>query len=175
MRLLAGVVETVPKQIAYRLLEPALRLPEAVQVVCDHGGFDHLLARLAVNALDVVLSDSPVSPTTKIRAFNHLLGECGVSLWATAGLAAAYRREFPRSLNGAPFLLPAENTVLRRSLEQWFDAEGIRPVVRAEIADPGMLKEFGGKGTGVFAVRGGGAGDAATVQCAPGRPGRVHS
>jgi LysR family transcriptional activator of nhaA len=153
LRLLAGVVDTLPKQIAYRLLEPALRLPQAVQITCEHGAFDQLVARLAVNSLHVVLSDCPVSPAAKIRAFSHLLGECGVSLWGTDKLAAAHRHGFPRSLNGAPFLLPAENTMLRRSLEQWFDAEGIRPVVRAEFADPALLKEFGAKGTGIFAVR----------------------
>src|SRR5262249_53609959 len=153
LRLLVGVADTLPKQIAFRLLEPALHLPEPVQISCEQGKFDYLLTQLAVNALDVILADSPVSATTKIRAFNHLLGECGVSFWGTAKLAATYRRGFPRSLNGAPFLLPAENTVLRRSLEQWFDAQGIRPLVRGEFADPGLLKEFGGNGAGGFVVR----------------------
>jgi LysR family transcriptional activator of nhaA len=153
LRLLVGVADTVPKELAYRLLAPALRLPEPTQVVCDHGKPYYLLGQLAVNALDVVLADAPVSPSTKIRAFNHLLGESGLSFMGTPEVAAAYRRGFPRSLNGAPFLLPGENTVLRRSLEQWFDAEGIRPLVRGEFADPGLLKVFGEKGAGVFAVR----------------------
>jgi LysR family transcriptional activator of nhaA len=153
LRLLVGIADTLPIQISYRLLEPALRLAEPVQISCEHGKFDSLLAQLAGNTLDVVLADAPVSPTTKIRAFNHLLGECGVSLWGTAKLAAVHRPGFPKSLNGAPFLLPAENTVLRRSLEQWFDAEGIRPLVRGEFADPGVLKEFGRHGAGIFAVR----------------------
>ena len=153
LRLLAGVANTLPKEIAYRLLEPALRLREPVQLVCDHGTPDNLLAQLALNALDVVLADAPVSPSTKVRAFNHLLGECHVSIMGTSRLAAAYRRGFPRSLDGAPFLLPAENTALRRSLEQWFDSEGIRPLVRGEFADPGLLKVFGQNGAGVFAVR----------------------
>jgi LysR family transcriptional activator of nhaA len=43
--------------------------------------------------------------------------------------------------------------VLRRSLEQWFEAEGIRPVVRGEFADPTLLKVFGQNGAGLFAVR----------------------
>jgi LysR family transcriptional activator of nhaA len=153
LRLLVGVADTVPKEITYRLLEPVLFLQEPVQVACDHGKFDYLLAQLAVNALDVVLADAPVAPSTKIRAFNHLLGECGVSLWGTAKLAGAYRRGFPKSLNGAPFLLPPDNTVLRRSLEQWFDDQQIRPEVRGEFADPGLIKVFGRYGTGLFAVR----------------------
>ncbi len=153
LRLLAGVASTLPKEIAYRVLEPALRLSEPAQLVCDHGTPDYLLSRLAVNALDVVLTDCPVSPSASIRAFNHLLGECRVLIMGSPGLALAYRRDFPRSLEGAPFLLPAASTTLRRLLEQWFEAEGIRPQVRGEFADPGLLKVFGRAGAGVFAVR----------------------
>jgi LysR family transcriptional activator of nhaA len=153
LRLLVGVADTMPKEITYRLLEPALRLPEPVQLVCDRGNPDYLLAQLALNALDVVLADAPVSPTTKIRAFNHLLGESALSFMGTARLAASYRRGFPCSLNGAAFLLPPENTVLRRSLEQWFDARDIHPLVRGEFADPGLLKVFAQNGAGILAVR----------------------
>ena len=153
LRLLVGVADTLPKEIVYRLLEPALRLAEPVHVICDQGKPDSLLAQLAVNALDVVLADAPVSPSTRVRVFNHLLGESGLSFMAAPTLAATYRRGFPLSLNGAPFLLPAENTVLRRSLEQWFAAEGIHPRVRGEFADPGLLKVFGQNGAGLMAVR----------------------
>jgi LysR family transcriptional activator of nhaA len=152
-RLAVGVVDTLPEQVAVRLLAPVLRLPDPVVVDCDRGKFDYLISRLAVNALDVVLADAPVGPATKVRAFNHLLGECGVSVWGTAALARRYRPGFPKSLHGAPVLLPAENTALRRSLDRWFDDEAVRPVVRGEFADPGLLKEFGRAGLGLFAVR----------------------
>ena len=152
-RLLVGVADTLPKEIVYRLIEPALALPEPVRVVCEHGPPDDLVARLAVNALDVVLADAPAGPAAKVRAFSHLLGECGLSFMGTPALAAAHRHGFPRSLDGAPFLLPAEGTVLRRSLDQWFEAQGVWPRVRGEFADPGVLKVFGQNGTGLFAVR----------------------
>jgi LysR family transcriptional activator of nhaA len=153
LRLLVGVADTLPKEISYQLLEPALRLPEPVQIVCDRGKSDYLLGQLALNALDVVLTDAPVSPSTKVKAFNHLLGETGLSFMSAPHLASTYRRDFPRSLNGAPFLLPAEGSVLRRSLEQWFDSREIQPLVIGEFADPGLLKVFGQKGAGIFAVR----------------------
>jgi LysR family transcriptional regulator, transcriptional activator of nhaA len=153
MRLTVGVGDSIPKLIAYRLIEPAVHLPEPVHIVCVVGKPEDLLAQLALHALDVVLADAPISPATKIRAFSHLLGECGVALFGTRQLVASYRRGFPRSLDGAPFLLPPENAVLRRSLEQWFDAERIRPVIRGEFADPEMLKVFGQNGLGLFAVR----------------------
>ena len=152
MRLLVGTVDSLPKSIVYSLLEPALHLSQPVQIVYDEGKPDYLLAQLAVNALDVVLSDVPASPLVKVRAFNHLLGECCVSFMGTAKLAAAYRRGFPRSLDGAPLLLPGENSALRRSLDQWFEAESIQPLVRGEFADIAVLKVFGSSGMGIFAI-----------------------
>jgi LysR family transcriptional regulator, transcriptional activator of nhaA len=153
LRLVVGVADSLPKLIAYRLIEPALDLPEAVQVVCEQGKPENLLAQLGLHTLDVVLADAPVNPGTKIRAFSHLLGESAVSFFGTPKLVAAYQRDFPRSLDGAPFLLPGENAVLRRSLEQWFEAQGVHPVIRGEFADPTLLKVFGEKGAGIFAVR----------------------
>jgi LysR family transcriptional activator of nhaA len=153
LRFAVGVADTLPKVMVYQLLLPALHLPDSVQVVCEQGKPEYLHAQLALNALDVVLADAPLSPSANIRAFNHLLGECGVCIMGAPKLAAAYRRGFPKSLDNAPFLLPAENTALRRSLEQWFDALQIKPKVCGEFADTALLKVFGQNGEGVFAVR----------------------
>jgi LysR family transcriptional activator of nhaA len=151
-RLVVGVVDVLPKLIAYRLLEPALQLPEQIQVVCHEDKADRLFAELSVQALDIVLADEPPGPQVKVRAFNHLLGECGVTIFGTAALARVYRRRFPRSLDRAPFVLPTSNTSLRKSLEQWFENEEIRPEVRGEFEDSALLMVFGQTGAGVFAM-----------------------
>ena len=67
-----------------------------------------------------------------------------------ANLAQRYARNFPKSLSGAPLLLPTDNTMLRRSLDQWFDARGLRPVVVSEFEDSALLKTFGQAGVGIF-------------------------
>jgi LysR family transcriptional activator of nhaA len=152
LRVMVGVTDVVPKLVAYRLLEPALHLEQAVKIVCREGKLDHLLAELATYDLDVVLSDAPLSPTIKVRAFNHLLGECGVTFCGAAELAAAYRDGFPRSLDGAPLLLPTDNTTLRRALDHWFEAEGLHPRVVGEFEDSALLKVFGQEGLGIFIV-----------------------
>jgi len=151
-RLVVGVADVLPRMIVYRLLEPVIHLPEPVQLICHDDKTEKLLARLAINELDVVLSDVPASPFVKVRAFNHLLGECSVSIMGSAALVAKYRRGFPASLNGAPFLLPMEGSSLRRSLDQWFHTEGIRPTVRAEFSDCDLFEVFGSAGTGLFAI-----------------------
>ena len=152
VRLVVGVADVLPKLIAHRLLDPALKLAEPIRLICREGKHDHLLAQLAVHELDLVLTEAPIGSMVKVRAFNHLLGECGVTIFGPAPLAARYRRRFPRSLNGAPFLLPTDNTTLRRSLDQWFEAEGIRPTVIGEFEDSALLKVFGQSGAGLIAA-----------------------
>ncbi len=152
LRFAVGVADTLPKVLVHRLLAPASTLGEDVRITCIDGPPDRLLAELAIHEIDLVVSDFPAHPALGPKAFNHLLGECGVSFCATAALASRYRRGFPRSLDGAPFLLPYGNTALRRALEHWFDHHGIRPHVRGEFADSGLMKVFGASGDGIFAV-----------------------
>jgi LysR family transcriptional activator of nhaA len=151
-RLKVGVADVLPKLVVYRLLEPAVHLAFPVHIVCYESKPGQLLAQLAVHELDMVLSDSPMGTEVSVKAFNHLLGECGVCFYATPRVAAAYRRRFPRSLEGAPFLFPTENTVERRELDRWFESIGVRPKIAGEFEDSALLKVFGKAGIGVFAA-----------------------
>jgi LysR family transcriptional regulator, transcriptional activator of nhaA len=150
LRLAVGIADVLPKLVVYRLLEPVRKLAQPVHLVCREGKPEPLLADLAIHKLDLVLADSPVGATTSVRAFHHLLGECGVTFFAKSPLAVRYRKRFPKSLDGAPVLLPVEGSVVRRSLGQWFDAQGIRPNVVGEFEDGALLKAFGAAGAGVF-------------------------
>jgi LysR family transcriptional activator of nhaA len=151
-KLAVGVAMVVPKLVAYRMLEPALHLPEPIQLDCVHERPERLLAELAVYGLDVVLADAPAPAAVKVRAYSHLLGECGVSVFGTDRLAAAHRRGFPGSLDGAPFLLPSEDSALRLSLEEWFQKRKIRPRVVGTFEDSALLDAFGQAGAGLFAM-----------------------
>lgn len=151
LRLDVGIADAVPKLVARRLLRPALALPEPVRLVCHERPYDRLLADLSLHALDVVISDGPVPSGSGVRAFNHLLGETGVTFFAAHELARRHA-DFPRSLQGAPMLLPLEGLALRRSLERWLDGHGIRPRVVAEIEDSALLEALGGEGAGIFAA-----------------------
>jgi LysR family transcriptional regulator, transcriptional activator of nhaA len=150
LRLEVGIADVVPKLVVRRLLQPAFTLAEPVRLVCHEESYEKLLTDLALHTLDIVISDAPVPTGSKVRAFNHLLGETGVSFFGTKELAKRYKRGFPASLNGAPVLLPLEHLTLRRSLNQWFDRNDIKPQVVAEFADSALLKAFGGDGLGVF-------------------------
>jgi LysR family transcriptional activator of nhaA len=152
-RLVVGVADVLPKLVVRRFLEPAFALPEPVQVICrEDKPVDEFVADLALHKLDVVLSDSPVGTSSRIRVFNHLLGECGTTFLAVPRLAVAHRRGFPRSLHGAPCLLPGTSSTLHRGLDEWLHGLDVRPRVVGEFDDSALMYAFGQDGKGIFAA-----------------------
>ena len=146
-----GVTDSIPKLVAQRTIQPALHLEEPLRVVCMEGSLETLLGELAVHRLDVVLSDRRLPAGLNVRAYNHPLGDSGVSFFAPRGQAGRYSRGFPGSLNNAPMVLPVATTALRRSLDDWFEANGITPRVVAECDDSALLKALG-QVEGIFAA-----------------------
>lgn len=148
-----GISDTVPKAVAHRVLAPALRLQPAVALVCTEDKTERLLAELALRDLDLVLSDAPLPPSSSIRAFNHALGESGVTFLAAAQVRSALSpARFPACLDGAPLLLPTHGTEVRRGLDAFFDRHEVRPRVVAEFEDTALMKVFGERGDGVYPV-----------------------
>ncbi len=145
-----GVADAVPKAIAYRLIEPATRLPEPVRIVCREWKLDSLLAELAAHRLDLVIAGAPIPPSVSVRAYNHRLGESGVSFFASAALFKLCKGKFPACLDGAPMLVPGADAAVRSRLERWCEANSLRPRVVGEFDDSALMKAFGQHGAGVF-------------------------
>ncbi len=148
LRLVAGVADVVPKLLVRRLLEPAQRLPGKVRVVVREDPYDRMLAHLAAQDVDMVLADAPAGPGARVRAFNHLLGSSPVAFFAARSLRL--EGEFPRCLDGAPLLLPTENTHVRGPLEQWLSRRRVAPDVVGEFEDSALAQAYGEAGAGVF-------------------------
>jgi len=151
LRLTVGVSDALPKVLVQKLLQPAFELAKAIHLVCrEDRAVEDFLSQLAGQELDLVLADRPLGPGIRTHAFNHLLGECGTSFFASEKLAKRLRRGFPGSLNDAPCLLPGNHATVRRRLDQWFDGAKLRPVVVAEFDDSALMYAFGEDGRGFF-------------------------
>lgn len=151
-RFVVGVADALPKIIAFQLLLPALRMQDRLQLIFRQDRTDRLLADLATHSSDLVLADTPVRPVGGVRAYSHVLGECGVLFCATESIARAHRQKFPRSLDGAPMLLPGPNSALRRSLEGWLEQHKLRPRVVLECDDSALMKSFARQGAGIVPI-----------------------
>jgi LysR family transcriptional regulator, transcriptional activator of nhaA len=145
-----GIVNSIAKLIGYQVLAPALALEDKIRVVCWEGDLEKLLADLAVHRLDVLISDHPIPTGLSVKAYNHPLGESGVSFFCSSERVERYVENFPRSLDAAPMLLPVNTSALRRRLDDWFEQNDLHPAVVAEFDDSALMKAFGGAGAGVF-------------------------
>ena len=154
MRLTVGISDSLPKLIAFRLLEATQHMgqqrEQQVRLVCLENEFESLLADLALNKLDVVLTDRAVRSGGSLRVFSHLLGESEMQLFGVPKLQRKYKKNFPASLHGAPLLLPTRNNALRGRIDAWFVQHEVRPDVVGEFEDNAMLNTFGRNGLGLF-------------------------
>lgn len=152
MILTVGIADVIPKALAHAFLKPALEMDDPIQLVCLEDPTERLLGALASHDVDLVLSDNPPGLSMRFRPYSHLLGDCGVVVLGTEGLVANRADGFPHTLDGAPFLLPTGQTMLRRSLDEWFEISGLHPHVAGEFDDAALLELFGASGAGLFAA-----------------------
>ncbi len=145
-----GIADAVPKVIAYRLLEPAMQIEEPLRLNCREGRLDLLLAELALHKLDVVIADRPLGNHLSIRAYNHLLGKCGLTIFGTAALAKKFAGKFPQRLQGAPFLIPGEDVAVQAKILRWMGDHQLQTVIVGEFDDGALMKAFGRAGAGFF-------------------------
>jgi len=147
-----GISDAVPKSIAYKLLEPALQLPQQLRMSCREGKVESLLAELVMHKLDLVISDGPMPPTSNVRGYSHFLCSSTIDFFATAALAQRWNAPFPACLNGAPLLLQGEDTAVRSKLLHWLSEQHITPMIVGEFDDGALLMAFGKAGGGFFAA-----------------------
>jgi LysR family transcriptional regulator, transcriptional activator of nhaA len=145
-----GIADSVPKAMAYRLLEPALAMPDPVHLICHEGKFQDLLGQLAVHRLDLVVADEPIGRQVSVKAYNHLLGQTTMSFFAAPSLKRELVGEFPQCLDGAPMLLQGAASAMRRRFDFWIAMHKIRPQAIGEFDDAALMKAFGSEGRGVF-------------------------
>ena len=145
-----GVADSVPKSVAYRLLEPAQAMDQAVRLICHEGKFPDLLATLALHRLDLVISDEPLSRQVSVKAFNHALGSSPMSFFCAPSLKPRLKGAFPHCLQGAPLLMPNPNSSVGKQIEAWLTRQQLHPRVVGEFDDAALLNAFGREGRGVF-------------------------
>jgi len=151
-RLAIGIADVVPKQVVAELLHAAYALEEGARVVCREGKPEVLMAALALRSFDALILDSAPPPSSRIRAHAEVLGSTGITLLGRPELAERYRPQFPKSIDGAPLLLPTYESALRPALDRWFERRKITPSVIGEFDDSALMKAIAERGIGIVPV-----------------------
>ncbi len=147
---IVSAASALPKTIVYKIIEPALHLSHDISLTSKEGPVEAMLADLAIHKVDMVLSDIPLTAAFNVKAYNHFLGESGLSFFAAPALAKVYKRNFPQSLNNAPMLLPTEQYAIRQQFDRWLNELQIYPMIRGQFDDSALMKSFGQAAMGIF-------------------------
>ncbi len=147
-----GVVDSFPKLLSLEILRPAFSHAPRIQITCREGKLEDLIGQLGAHRLDALFADEPPPAGSHVKTFTHSIGSCGVTFCAAPRLAKTLSGRFPKNLDGAPMLLPTQNTALRRDLEKWFRSTGITPEVVGEFEDAALAKIVATDGIGVTVV-----------------------
>ena len=145
-----GIVDVVPKTIAYKLLEPAMQLSPQIHIVCNEGPLHDLLGELAMHRMELVIADKPLPNTMSIKGFSHRLGFSGISFFAHTAVKTRLQGEFPQCLHNAPLLIPSDGTSVRNELMNWFHQQKVQPTIIGEFDDSALMRAFGFGGAGIF-------------------------
>ena len=147
-----GITDSVPKSVAYRVIKPVLHIDESIRLICREGKMSDLLSEMSVNHLDLVIADRPMPNNMNVRAYNHLLGESALAIFAAKSLLTKYPDvSFPNILHNAPFLMQGEDFAFQKKLLAWMELKKTYPNIVAEFDDSALLKSFGQAGAGFFA------------------------
>jgi LysR family transcriptional activator of nhaA len=119
-------------------------------MICSEGKFSDLLARLALNQLDLVIADEPMSKRMSVKAFNHPLGSTPMSFFCAPQLRSTLQGAFPDCLNDAPMLIQGAQASVRQQWEGWLSRHQLHPRTIGEFDDGALMTAFGRKGRGVF-------------------------
>jgi len=149
--LAVGVTAGLPAEVIDRILRPVFHLPEPVQVACQTGELLSLAAELAIGRLDLLLTDRSLEAPLRLPVVGQMLRETGVVLQGREDLVQRHRRGFPKSLQGAPLLLPGMGLPLRQRLDGWFAEHRLQPEIIATSDDSALLENWAQAGLGMCA------------------------
>ncbi len=135
-----GISEVIPKTLVFKIIEPVFTNLNNYKVICLEDKTDKLLADLAIGALDLVISDREIPPHIKIKGYSHFLGSSTISLLGSTIHKNKYKKNFPKSLNNAPLLIPSSESILHNEILNWISNNQISPQILANFQDTALMK-----------------------------------
>jgi len=154
MRLVVGVAMVVPKLVVLHVLPMNELASMDVRMMYVEDRPDTLIADLALGKIDLVLSDTPAPVSSRIQTFSHVLGESGISLFASTELLekSKSREGLPiiEYLQTLPMLLPTTEATLRQKFDVYCSQQDIEPIVVAEFQDSAQVKVYAQHHWGAF-------------------------
>lgn len=144
-----GALDSVPKHIILEVILQAYQQGNCNVSVLEGAGGD-LLRELGAHQIDLLLSNYPPNVDFK-TVYAKSIAKLDVVVCASPKFKHL-RKDFPRSLEGQPFVFPTVHSKLRRDLDHYFLVNDIRVDRIAETQDTSLQKLLGAEGVGLIPI-----------------------
>jgi LysR family transcriptional activator of nhaA len=142
-----GALDSVPKSLVQALIHSAQKIcPCSIAVLEGEG--DYLFRELEAHRIDLVISNFPPSIGDTKQNFSRLLSKIPITVFSTKKFQSL-KRNFPKSLQDQPFIMPSLHSKLRHDLNHFFQINKITIDVIIETQDTSIQKLLGSEGMGL--------------------------
>ena len=150
LKLQIGASDSVPKTVIKAIMNKAFETKDCVISVREGEGIE-LLEELTNHRIDVIISNSP-APSLNTE---KLLAKCVLKMPLIVAGSPKFQSlsaQFPKSLQGQPFIYPTIHNRLRPEIEEWFTDTKVVPNVVAEVQDTSLVKNLALDGRGMMVM-----------------------
>jgi len=142
-----GVLESLPKILIREAILTAYQIDPCTVTVLEGSG-DSLFEELSTYRLDMVLSNFLPHFGQDKMFYSRLLGEAPIAVFATPKFKHL-KKNFPRSLQNQPFIMPTLHSKLRHDLDHYFKKLNLTVDMLIETQDTSVQKLLGCEGMGL--------------------------
>lgn len=142
-----GALDSVPKSVILSIVMEANKIaPCAISILEGKG--DELFRELRAHKIDLLVSNYPSQALEEAQVFSKSVAKLSVSVYG-ATKYKNLRQNFPKSLDGKPFVFPTTHSKLRHDLNHYFKLHHIHALPAAETQDTSLQKLLAENGVGL--------------------------
>jgi LysR family transcriptional activator of nhaA len=145
-----GALDSVPKQIVWEIAQKARSYGDCFVSIVE-GSQEELTAELSARNVDCFISNYSGDFSKDKNMNSKSFVKATVSIYGSKDFLHC-KKNFPKSLNGQPMILPTHHSKLRHDLDHFFDAKKIKILSELETQDTALMKIFAGQGAGLAAL-----------------------
>jgi LysR family transcriptional regulator, transcriptional activator of nhaA len=136
-----GVMKFLAKQCSSALINFILQANPTAHVLVVEDDLESLIKKMMNHSVDVIISNIPHEGKADRAINNQLVAKFPIYISGHPALIKKYKN-LPESLNGAPLLLPAEQSPLCGALQQYIDGNNLKPDIMGQVEDVELLSQL---------------------------------
>ena len=145
-----GALDSIPKEVILELVKSAYKISPC-QITLSEGKSNELIRILVSHEMDLMVTNFIPNGIDARGLKSRTIAKNRIALYGAQKFKKLIK-EFPRSLSGAPLILPTFDSRLRQDFEHWAQVQKVELNIVAESQDIAIKKMMATNGLGLIAA-----------------------